>query len=128
MDSSEYNLAPPDIRSMWHNATSRYTALARPDLYGSGLYINRLRPSDLAATQRSYQLANFGFWDPSIVYTVPNATDLLPDPSFPRDIYGLNVLVDQFTLADPADQITPRAKVRPPRSAWTGVCRRRRNL
>lgn len=128
MEASTYNLASPTVIAMFRAATFGYTSFALPHVVGPEYEIMRLRPTDLMSHQRTYQIANFGFWNPDLVYSIPSPSDTSPDPTFPLDIFGWTGLISQYELADPADQITIRAKVRPPRSAWTGVSRRRRNL
>jgi hypothetical protein len=127
MNAQDYNLAPPEIRSALRNAAVGYTGYAHPHIAGLGVAITRLRPSDLASKQRSYQMANFGFWDPAAIYLITSPTGDPPDPTYPRNPYGTLGLIDQAILADPADQYIPRAAVNAPRSTWTGCSRRRRN-
>lgn len=127
MNSATFNQAPPELISFYHNAADRYTSLCRPAVTGDGLSLNRRRPADLASRQRTYQLVNYGRWDPAAIFLIPSPGGDPPDPTLPDDELGLTGLIDQFYLADPDDQDVPRAKVRPPRSRWSGISRRRRN-
>lgn len=128
MTAADANLQPTDVRQTLHNAADGYTGLLHPPIWTPVGYLYRHRGYDLATKQRSYQIAQFGSWDPSLIVLVPNLTYDEPQPTYPLDKTGDVGLADQFYAMATETGAPDRLKYRVQKSSWTGISRRRRNL
>ena len=119
---------PNDLRDFYHNAHIRYDSWCRPGITGDAYYFSFTSGFNLFKANLNLQLLLYGSWNPYHVEFVANFWWGAPEPTLPRGQFLSQMEFDQTTIIPALTWGYPAPARKVPKSYWTGVTRRRRNL